>query len=285
MLLNEFRQHFYDQLIPLYGREETQAFFYELAAFYLSIKKHELVFNLDVLLTNAQHQHLDQALQRLIQHEPIQYIIGFSEFMGLSIQVTPEVLIPRPETEELVLWILEDLKQIEKPTIRILDIGTGSGCIAIALAKQLPQAEVYALDISKKALEVAQKNAQLHGVEIQFLDVNVLEVSTLNKKFDIIVSNPPYVTPSEKSAMQANVLNYEPHTALFVPEDQPLLFYDAICRLAISDLASGGQLYLEINEAYGPPLIELLTRYNYTSYYLKKDLYGKDRMVKASRSM
>lgn len=285
MLLNEFRQHFYDQLIPLYGREETQTFFYELAAFYLSIKKHELVFNLDVLLTTSQQQHLDQALQRLIQQEPIQYIIGFSEFMGLSIQVTHEVLIPRPETEELVLWILEDLKQIEKPTIRILDIGTGSGCIAIALAKQLPQAEVYALDISKKALEVAQKNAQLHGVEIQFLDVNVLEVSTLNKKFDIIVSNPPYVTPSEKSAMQANVLNFEPHTALFVPEDQPLLFYDAICRLAISDLASGGQLYLEINEAYGLPLIELLTRYNFTSYYLKKDLYGKDRMVKASRSM
>lgn len=285
MLLNEFRQHFYDQLIPLYGREETQTFFYELAAFYLSIKKHELVFNLDVLLTTSQQQHLDQALQRLIQQEPIQYIIGFSEFMGLSIQVTHEVLIPRPETEELVLWILEDLKQIEKPTIRILDIGTGSGCIAIALAKQLPQAEVYALDISKKALEVAQKNAQLHGVEIQFLDVNVLEVSTLNKKFDIIVSNPPYVTPSEKSAMQANVLNFEPHTALFVPENQPLLFYDAICRLAISDLASGGQLYLEINEAYGLPLIELLTRYNFTSYYLKKDLYGKDRMVKASRSM
>lgn len=283
MLLNEFRQHFYQKLIPLYGREETRVFFYELAEFFLQIKKHELVFYSDLQCTPSQIESFEHALERLVQHEPLQYILGVTEFMGCPIEVAPEVLIPRPETEELVGWMLEDIKQRAAPKIQILDIGTGSGCIAIALAKHVPQAEVFAVDISTKALEIAQKNAQLNGVKIHFIEGNILDVITLNKTFDIIVSNPPYITPAEKSLMKANVLDYEPHGALFVPENQPLLFYEAICRLATAHLSPAGQLYLEINEAYGRQIIDLLTSYGYLHYTLKKDLYGKDRMVKAGR--
>lgn len=230
-------------------------------------------------LTSEQDAKIKQIVERLLKQEPIQHILGVTEFYDLQIQVSKNVLIPRPETEELVEWIISNNKGKE---LNILDIGTGSGAIAIALKKHLSQAKVEAWDISDKALDIAKLNAKNNNVEVVFKQVDVLSEISLEEKYDIIVSNPPYVLESEKSQMEKNVLTYEPHLALFVPNDKPLLFYDRIAFIGQKLLNPEGQLYFEINRAFGEQTKTMLEeKYKYNSVELKKDISSNDRMILA----
>ena len=220
-------------------------------------------------------------LSRLQKNEPIQYVLGKETFCGLDFEVDSNVLIPRPETRELVEWIVADRKL--DASCRILDIGTGSGCISISLAKFLSGAEVEAWDISEGALEVARRNAVRNAVEVLFRQQDVLYVLPGDTRYDVIVSNPPYITEKEKLDMDANVLDWEPFTALFVPDADPLLFYRKIAELGLSMLNIGGALYFEINRAYGQETVSMLERLSYKQIELRKDEWGNDRMVKACK--
>ena len=215
---------------------------------------------------------------------PVQYVLGYALFCGMKFHVNPHVLIPRPETEELVEWVINTLSTTENQ--HILDIGTGSGCIAITLARRLPQAKVTALDISSEALQTARLNAQELHVEVDFIQTDILKeplcsLSSLRSLCDAVVSNPPYICQSEAAQMEANVLDHEPHLALFVPDTTPLLFYDAIARTALSLLTPGGYLFFEINRQYGSEVISLLQSLGYTNIQLRKDQFGNDRMIRA----
>ena len=218
--------------------------------------------------------NIEIILQKLRAHEPIQYIFGHTEWRGLDLLVTPATLIPRPETAELIDWILESCDK-SKP-LHVLDIGTGSGCIAIALKKSAPLWQVIGIDISPDALEIAHENAKRNSVEVEWTQADILSPIT-NYRFpilDIIVSNPPYICHREKANMDARVLDYEPHSALFVPDDEPLLFYRRIATMK-----SAKSLYFEINEAYGKEVCDMLKELGYTDIQLKHDIYGKPRMV------
>ena len=224
---------------------------------------------------------LNEMIRRLQKNEPIQYIIGIESFFGLTFEVNPNVLIPRPETQELVSWIIGDYQSDE--SIRILDIGTGSGCIPISLAKQLSKAEVESWDISEGALEVASRNCERNGVKVLLRQKDVLKAAPEGNLYDVIVSNPPYITNKEKADMEANVLDWEPSLALFVPDEDPLLFYRKIAQLGCDMLKEGGSLYFEINRAYGEETIQMLKELGYAQIELKKDSWGNDRMIKAKR--
>ena len=218
--------------------------------------------------------NIEIILQKLRAHEPIQYIFGHTEWRGLDLLVTPATLIPRPETAELIDWILESCDR-SKP-LHVLDIGTGSGCIAIALKKSAPLWQVIGIDISPDALEIAHENAKRNSVEVEWTQADILSPIT-NYRFpilDIIVSNPPYICHREKANMDTRVLDYEPHSALFVPDDEPLLFYRRIAAMK-----SAKSLYFEINEAYGKEVCDMLKELGYTDIQLKHDIYGKPRMV------
>lgn len=227
-------------------------------------------------------------LEELKTGKPVQYILGTTEFYGLNFLVNPAVLIPRPETEELVEWVLQSQKLNVKSekSLSILDIGTGSGCIAISLKKNLPGAKVTAIDISTDALQTAKQNAVINEVEVEFVEDDILQRQKLKledqKKFDIIVSNPPYVTLEDKLHMHQNVTGFEPHTALFVPEQDPLIFYRAIAGFAAEHLADGGLLFFEVNENYGKQVVELLSYNYFTNIELNQDISGRDRMIKAA---
>ena len=229
-------------------------------------------------LSDAEMQKLTEIVGKLKNSEPIQYILGESDFFGLAFYVNGSVLIPRPETEELVQWVLESA---ENKPIKILDIGTGSGCIAVTLAKKLPSAEVHAWDISEDALEVARRNAERNGVKVIFVKRDMLLEPVSDEKFDIIVSNPPYVTEVEKTEMQENVLNFEPHLALFVPDDNALVFYEKIADFALTNLNKDGKLFFEINRAKGADIAHLLEEKGFTNIELRKDISGNERMVMA----
>lgn len=224
---------------------------------------------------------LNEMIARLKKNEPIQYVIGAEVFCGWTFEVNENVLIPRPETQELVRWIEADWKS-DAPC-RILDVGTGSGCIAISLSKLLEGAEVEAWDISEGALRVARRNADRNEAQVLFRQVDVLKACTEDCRYDVIVSNPPYITESEKQDMDANVLDWEPHTALFVPDTDPLLFYRRIAELGVSMLNEGGALYFEINRAYGEETVRMLEGLGYKQIELRKDNWGNDRMIKANR--
>ena len=224
---------------------------------------------------------LNEMIARLKKNEPIQYVIGAEVFCGWTFEVNENVLIPRPETQELVRWIEADWKS-DAPC-RILDVGTGSGCIAISLSKLLEGAEVEAWDISEGALRVARRNADRNEAQVLFRRVDVLKACTEDCRYDVIVSNPPYITESEKQDMDANVLDWEPHTALFVPDTDPLLFYRRIAELGVSMLKEGGALYFEINRAYGEETVRMLEGLGYKQIELRKDNWGNDRMIKANR--
>ena len=224
---------------------------------------------------------LNEMIARLKKNEPIQYVIGTETFCGWTFEVDGNVLIPRPETQELVRWIEADWKS-DAPC-RILDVGTGSGCIAISLSKLLEGAEVEAWDISEGALRVARRNADRNGAQVLFRQVDVLTARPEGHRYDVIVSNPPYITESEKQDMEANVLDWEPHTALFVPDADPLLFYRRIAELGVSMLNEGGALYFEINRAYGEETVRMLEGLGYKQIELRKDDWGNDRMIKANR--
>lgn len=226
---------------------------------------------------------LDEIIGRLKNHEPIQYILGVEQFGGLSFEVNDNVLIPRPETLELVEWIVDDF--CDKGSFRLLDIGTGSGCIAVSLARRIKGAEVDAWDISEEALAVARRNAEKNEAKVSFKQTDVLKVTPpLMSCYDVIVSNPPYITEKEKIGMEANVLDWEPGTALFVPDEDPLLFYRKIAELGSTALSDGGTLYFEINRMYGQDTLLMLKGMGYEHVELRKDLFGNDRMIKAIKS-
>lgn len=288
MRLKEIQQTYHQQLDSIYGENEVNSFFYMLIDHYFNISRLQLATNFDLKITYDDSLLLQNALEELKNEKPIQYIIGQTEFFGMPFLVNTNVLIPRPETEELVGWIVEEvsLRDFDKP-LHLLDIGTGSGCIAISLAKNLPNAKVFAMDISKEALNVAQKNAEMNDVEVEFVHADILDRSSYKEfisptqKFDIIVSNPPYVRQLEKSEMKNNVLQNEPHLALFVEDNDALLFYKKICEFSVDKLTTNGRLYFEINAYLGNEMKILLEHYFFKNIELKQDLFGKDRMVKA----
>ena len=233
-------------------------------------------------LSDTKKQNIISIVKRLQNNEPIQYILGKTEFYGLEFKVAPEVLIPRPETEELVEWILLETKQ---PSPQILDIGTGSGCIAISLAKKMSSATVDAWDVSPKALSIAKDNATINNVSVNFLEVDVLKYQQDKRRFDIIVSNPPYIKEIEKKLMTKNVLDFEPHIALFVPDNQALIFYNSIADIAQVQLKNNGWLYFEINQAKGTEVVQLLKEKGFVNVELKQDISGNDRMVRAMKNI
>ena len=278
MKISDLKSNFKKSLSELYPSEEVQSFFNILSEKYLNLSRIEIALNRDRRLTETEAEKFQKAILRLQNHEPIQYIIGETEFYGLPFKVNKHTLIPRPETEELVEWILSEFPP--SGARGILDIGTGTGCIAISLAKNLPNAKISALDISEEALKIAEANAKLNKVEVNFFQTDILAAETLPKQYDVIVSNPPYVRELEKKQMQQNVLKYEPHSALYVKDEDPLLFYRAISRLAKNHLNPGGKLFFEINEYLAYEMTELLKAAGFKNIEIKKDIYGKDRMLK-----
>lgn len=285
MTIKEFRNKFYS-LLEAEGHEpgEVVSLFRLLGEGFLGMSRVDMTLNLNKELSRVELSALEKGLKRLQKHEPIQYILGEIEFFGLPFKVNKNVLIPRPETEELVEWILQDLQETGKDEPRILDIGTGSGCIAISLAKNLPKALVSAIDISEAALETAKMNAALNGVEVGFLQKDILSMGELTEKYDLIVSNPPYVRELEKHEMKPNVLNNEPETALFVKDENPLLFYDKIAKLAQVGLKKNGGLYFEINQYLGKETEQLIREAGMETE-LRKDFLGNFRMLKGIRSL
>ena len=240
----------------------------------------ELYAGKDTVFSENEQKQLDDILVRLKKQEPVQYIIGTEEFYGLTFEVNKHVLIPRPETGELIDWIIQEHKYNQ---VKILDIGTGTGCIAISLAKNLEAAEVVSWDISEEALQVAARNCLRNGVHVALELRDVLHASATGEQFDVIVSNPPYIAEKEKADMSANVLEWEPGLALFVPDDKPLLFYRKIAELGRDMLLPGGKLYFEINREYGRQTMDMLAVLGYKNVELRKDLFQNDRMIKAEK--
>lgn len=285
MLLREIKNIFHKELDSLYPKEEVDSFFFMLIADQLELERFVLAMKPNLVISKEEETPLFEALSKLKLQEPIQHIIGQAHFMEMDFVVNQNVLIPRPETEELVRWIIEEIqgekyKVKSSNTLNILDIGTGSGCIAISLAKNLLQAKVVALDVSAGALKVAQENAVINEVEVTFLKEDILELESLNTEFDLVVSNPPYVRELEKKQMHKNVLEHEPDLALFVSDENPLLFYKQITDFATKNLKKGGVLFFEINQYLGKETEQLLRDHNFSEIELRKDMFGNDRMLK-----
>ena len=285
MQLKSLRTYFQNALLGYYPDSEVQSFFKLVCEFKFKYKPIDIVLKAEEVVDGDAYNFFQEVIERLQVYEPIQYIIGETEFYGLKFKVNKSVLIPRPETEELVDWIIRDCKG---KNLKILDIGTGSGCISIALAKNLPEAKVYALDISTKTLELATYNAEKNKVKVSFIEADILAVDYKNfvlkyGNFDVIVSNPPYVRMSEKDLMKDNVLKYEPHIALFVEDDDALMFYRQIVKQSDKFLKTGGLIYFEINEGLGN-LTKQVMKNSFFNIELKKDLSGKYRMVKGIKN-
>ena len=262
-----------------YAKEETSAITRAVCCDMLGIATTTYYIKEEVTLTAEQERRFEEILRRLQQGEPLQYIEGQAPFCGMEFAVRPGVLIPRPETAELVDWIVQDHAS-QAP--RLLDMGTGSGCIAIALDKLLPLAKVEACDISTEALAVATENNGRNGTSVEFFHHDMLDLSTpLPHSYNILVSNPPYIKQSEQTSMEQHVTEWEPHTALFVPDEDPLRFYRAIAEIGMTEtLEPGGCIYVEINQALGKETVELFESYGYLEVCLRKDIYGNDRMIK-----
>jgi release factor glutamine methyltransferase len=280
--LKELKTSFINSIAHLYASEEVLSFFYLLAEKQLGLSRIAIALQPEKEISEVEKLEFDKAISRLGNFEPIQYILGDTEFFGLPFRVDNNVLIPRPETEELVDWIA-DKNQNKEATI--LDIGTGSGCIAISLAKYLPKAKVYGLDISAEALLVAKQNAALNKVDVTFVNADVLnenawELTFEDMKFDTIVSNPPYVRIVEKKLMKPNVIIHEPDIALFVEDEDPLLFYRKIAQLSKLYLKPEGVLYFEINEYLSKEMKEMLIFEGFKDVEIRKDIFKKDRMIK-----
>ncbi len=284
MLLKKYKTHFFNSLKNIQDEQEIESFFFILTEYLHNLKRVDVALNPNFKLSEYDVEKWNAILADLQQEKPIQYITGEAWFYGLRFEVNENTLIPRPETEELVEWIIQSQKsKVQSQKLEILDIGTGTGCIPISLKVNLPQANVSAIDVSEKALEVAKRNAASNKVEINFIQTNILEAEDLNQNFDIIVSNPPYVRNLEKQEIKKNVLEYEPHLALFVEDTDALLFYRKIAQLALKNLSPNGLLFFEINQYLGKETVELLENLGFKNIELKKDIYGKDRMVKSTR--
>jgi release factor glutamine methyltransferase len=286
MTFIEAERKFIDGLSTIYGPDEARSLTWLSISFvcklerakYLSIRQEEI--------NSDDTEQLFKIHQKLIQGIPLQYILGETEFYDLIVKVNQSVLIPRPETEELVDWALITSRIIngETEVLKLLDIGTGSGCIAISIKKYIPLADITAIDISEAALNIARQNADLNQVEINFIQDDIFKPTNLeliNSKYDLILSNPPYVTEAEKDQMLDNVLNHEPHIALFVPDNDPLVFYRAIADFALNHLKINGFLFLELNEKFGKETINLLKEKGFKEIELRQDMGGKDRMIRA----
>lgn len=279
MKLKDLKIDFITKLSVTYQKEEVLSFFKILCEEYLNITPTKLLLVGEELINKEQFDMFSKVMIRLLNEEPIQYILNTTSFYGLDFICTPSALIPRPETEELVDWILKS----EKNKISILDIGTGTGCIPISLAKNNTDYTVSALDINDVALELAKDNAQKNEVDISFISADILSY-TSDKRYDLIVSNPPYVRNLEKIKIQNNVLNFEPPLALFVDDDDPLVFYRAILEFAKSNLSEKGSVYFEINENLFNEMESLLASYRFSEIELKKDVFGKYRFIRGLKS-
>ena len=277
MTLVQYRNDFFTILKSIIEQNEIEEVFFWIIDHYCGISRMDYIVNPDLKLSNDQKENLMNAVSLLKTSMPIQYVLGESEFMSLKFNLNSNVLIPRPETEELVSWVIKD----DNHNKTILDIGTGSGCIAIALAKFIKNSRVTAWDIDEKILSVAEKNASKNKVKVLFELKDITTIKS-NNKFDLIISNPPYICDSEKLGMQNNVLLFEPHLALFVNDNDPLFFYLKIIDFAKSNLNDNGKIFLEINENQSIGVIKLLNNAGFYDIELKKDFRLKNRMIKAS---
>jgi len=268
-----------NELKQIYPPREIQGISELIFEKLLNYTKTDILLNSTTKISNFTYLQIKQIIDQLLHNKPIQYILGEAWFYDIKLEVSPDVLIPRQETEELVRWIVE---HAENQPFSVLDIGTGSGCIAIALALNMPASKVQAMDISDKAIQLAIKNAKKHDAEVEFFVDDIFEpLFVKSGKYDILVSNPPYVTESEKLLIEKNVLHYEPVDALFVPDKDALKYYKAIAATAREVLNPGGRIFLEINENKAEEILELLIRYMFKNIEIKKDINGKYRMVKA----
>ena len=294
MIVKQYRNYFNETLKTIYPITEIDSFFFLLLEEYLGFRRVDIVLKSDFKINQETLNLLQSATKQLEQEVPLQYIIGKTEFYGLPFVVNKHVLIPRPETEELVACVVSESSRVktfntstkqttEIKQLKILDIGTGSGCIPISLKKQLPFAKISAIDISKEALTVAKKNAVLNNVDIHFILQDILKTVTLDQHYDIIISNPPYVRELEKKELKNNVLKNEPHVALFVENDNPLIFYAKIAELAKKYLNKNGLLFFEINQYLGTETIDLVNKKGLKNIQLKKDMFGNDRIIVASK--
>lgn len=279
--LVQVRKHIHQMLSEAFPDEQERNV---LASMILQritgLSKTEIAIQPDFRVNESDIVWLKNALEDLNDHCPVQYVVGYEEFYGLKFNVNKHVLIPRPETEELVKWVLDD-HAISKAPLSVIDFGTGSGCIAVSLKHNRPDWSVSGLDKSEEALKVAQSNALRHGVEVDFVENDLLDLKPMSRKFDLVVSNPPYIRNSEKKLMHENVLRYEPDMALFVKDDDPLIFYRAIAEISKTLLNEKGCIYFEINEAFGNETVQMLKDYGYQDVELREDLFGKPRMVKS----
>ena len=278
MKLKDFRTFFNEELSKTYPKTEIDAFFFRLIEHELNFQLTDVFTKPDFSISDESMSSMKSVVTRLQKEEPIQYILGATNFYGLEFKVNPNVLIPRPETEELVSWVIEEIGDKE---LSVLDIGTGSGCIPITVKQKSPQTEVTAIDISNSALQIAKENANHHKTTINFIELDILSTNKLSQKFDIIISNPPYVRELEKAEIKNNVLQNEPSLALFVDNDKPLVFYIKIAELAKEYLTENGVLFFEINQYLGTETKQMLENKGFTNVTLKKDLFGNDRMIKA----
>lgn len=285
MKLKKLQQEFHNNLEDIFLKEEIDNFFFMLTDYHFNLKRLDLALNPRMEVVD--NKVIWDGLEALKKEIPIQYILGETEFYGLKFKVNQHTLIPRPETEELADWIIKDV-DISDTDFNILDIGTGSGCIAISLAKSLVSSKVYALDVSKEALDITKINAERNQVDLVTIKNDILnkaswDLEFRNLNFDIIVSNPPYVRQLEKNEMKSNVLDHEPHIALFVDDNDPLLFYRYIMDLSKEYLRDNGKVFFEINENLGQEMIDLVKSYDF-KVTIRQDIYGKDRMIKAIKN-
>ena len=279
-LVKDIRKYYCEQLCSIYDKEEANAMILILFDHYFKIDRVRMALEPNLRLSESEMLTFHFAVKDLLKNKPLQYIIGETEFCDLKFKVNENVLIPRPETSELVHLITNRQQTTDNSQLTILDIGTGSGCIAISLAKQLPQSQVYALDISEKALCVAKDNAYINNVDITFIHDDILSLrNKIETKFDIIVSNPPYVRDLEKAEMRDNVLNWEPHNALFVSDDDPLIFYRNILEFAKTHLKENGEVWFEINEYLGKEMKDLCCEMGFSNINIYKDFREKERFL------
>ena len=280
MKIKNLKSHFFSELQTIQEDSEIESFFFILTEYLHHLKRIDVSLNPDFEVSETDLEKWNTIISELKTEKPIQYITGEAWFYGYRFEVNENTLIPRPETEELVEWIIESTKlEAGSKKLNILDIGTGSGCIPISLKKEIPYAIVSAIDVSEKALIMARKNAVDNEVEVNFILQNILESESLIEKYDIIVSNPPYVRNLEKQEIKKNVLAYEPHLALFVEDTDALLFYRKIAQLALTSLTPNGKLFFEINQYLGNETVELLENLGFKNIELRKDFVGNDRMI------
>ncbi len=279
MKIKDYRSYFIQELSTVYDAHEAESLFYLILENTAKMKRIDLALNPEIAFSASQLLEWNLLLKQLLLEIPIQYLLGTTSFYGLDFEVNENVLIPRPETEELVDWVLSSTSHLNT----FLDIGTGSGCIAISIAKNRTDSIVTAIDVSKGALDVAQKNAVRNNVSVQFIQKDILTISDLECPLDCIVSNPPYVRTLEKAEIKKNVLDYEPHLALFVDDNDPLLFYRKIAQLAIKNLNPKGYLFFEINQYLGKEMNDLLVEMGFENVTLKTDIYNNDRMIRATK--